>query len=188
MFRRVAATSFLCIMALPGLPLSSCAKRNAPFASRLTLGTQINETGAPTDRPADAEQIMVLLRSVFSAIESKDLSSLPAMVHPRRGIYTDLKVLRTTAEFAADIRNPEGYVNTYYILGDRLRQHTGDTGQKSLREVLSSADQVRADLYFDGDECEVRLTILGEQSAESYRFNNPYFVKQADRWYLFRLP
>lgn len=188
MFRRIAAASFLCIVALPSLPLSSCAKRNTPFASRLTLGNQINEAGTPANRPADTEQIMALLRSVFGAIESKDLSSLPGMVHPGRGIYTDLKVLRTPAEFAADIQNAEGYVNTYYILGDRLRQHTEDAGQKSLREVIASVDQVRADLYFDGDECEVRLTILGDQSAESYRFNNPYFVKQADRWYLFRLP
>lgn len=188
MFRHIIVSLLLCGVLLPVLPLSSCKKAPLPFSSRLVMGDQLEGSKATTLRAGDADQIMSLLRSVFSAIESKDLSSLSSMVNPQRGIYTDLKVLRTAGEFTADIANPQGYVNTYYVLGDRLREHTGDAGQKSLHEVISSADQVRADLYFDGDECEVRLTILGEQAGESYRFNNPYFLKQGGKWYLYRLP
>lgn len=159
------------------------------FKERLVAGQAVNRSNEAVNREDDVKEIHGLLREMFDAVEKKDLSSLNGMIDARKGVWVDLKAEKTAAEFAADLADPAGYVNTYYLNTEALKRRTGESDQKALRDLIDESDRIRADLFFQSEECEVRLTIEKPESlkAQSYRFNNAYFIKENGRWYLYRL-
>jgi len=182
--------ALITLVLLVALIASACSERPPEqFKERLVEGQAFNRSNEAVKRDEDVKAIHGLLRGMFEAVEKKDLSSLNGMIDARRGVWVDLKAEKTAGEFAADLADPAGYVNTYYLNTDALRRHTGENDQKALRDLIDESDRIRADLFFQADECEVRLTIEKPESleAQSYRFNNAYFVKEGGRWYLYRL-
>jgi hypothetical protein len=175
-------SAFTCFLVL------ACCKPDR-FAERLVTGQSYNRSNQEVNREQDRKEIFGLLQNMFEAVEKKDLSDLNRMIHAEKGVWIDLKARKTAAEFAADLANPDGYVNTYYLNTDALRRKTGETDQLSIGDLIAESDRIRADLFFQEDECEVRLTIERPErlSSQSYRFNNPYFIRQDGRWYLYRL-
>lgn len=169
---------------------SACSERPPEqFKERLVEGQAVNRSNEAVKREDDVKEIHGLLRGMFEAVEKKDLSSLNGMIDARKGVWVDLKAEKTAAEFAADLADPAGYVNTYYLNTEALRRHTGENDQKALHDLIEESTRIRADLFFQADECEVRLTIEKPErlEAQSYRFNNAYFIKEGGRWYLYRL-
>lgn len=179
---RLTASIVLLLMAI------GC-DRPQNFRDRLVTGSVLNRSNEAISRAADVKEITGMLQRMFTGIQNENLSDLNGMVHREKGIWIDLKAKKTAEAFSADLADPDGYVNTYYLDTEGLRRRTNDVDQKSLRDVIQESERIRADLFFQGDECEVRLTIEKPEAMESqsYRFNNAYFIKEEGRWYLYRL-
>jgi len=181
--------SLLIIGCMIFIVIGSCS-RSASFAERLTIGKVLDRSNQSISKDNDVKEINHILSTVYHAIEIKDLSVLSDLIDAERGIWVDLKAHKTKNEFVTDIADYNGYVNSYYLNTAAIKARTGEKDQKSLYDVISESQLIKADFFFQGDECEVRFTIEKPESMtdESYRFNNAYFVKDNGKWFLFRLP
>lgn len=181
-FSSIFLFSIICIL------LITCSKPTQ-FEDRLVLGSVLDRTNQETTRPEDVKQITYILRDIFDSIQRRDLSQLPNYVNPEKGIWVDLKAEKTMAEFEQDIANPLGYVNVYYLKTTELQNRTNDNTQKSLYDLINDSTKIKADFFFQHNECEVRFTIQEpkELTEESYRFNNAYFIENNGKWFLYRL-
>lgn len=108
-------------------------------------------------------------------------------IHQEKGIYIDLKAYKTKDEFFKELENKNGYLYMIYLNTDLLKKYTQDNTQISLYDLIDFYTAIKADFFIiTKEDCEVKFTIL-ENPTESYRFNNPYFIKINNRWYLYRL-
>lgn len=149
------------------------------------------QSGAGADaagRAAEAEQVRVLLEKLVGMVDRRDLSELPREVSRDAGLFVDLKAHRTYADLELELKNPDGYLNTYYLDSAKLAAKKNDPNSLAVRDVLRLTRTVRADLFLnrDGDYCEVKLHLV-DAPAKSYYLNNPVFIKEAGRWYVAQL-
>lgn len=148
----------------------------------------------PGDDPAvraDVEAAVELLEELIAMVDRRDLSPLPDHVNAERGLYVDLKAHRERADISADVRDPAGYLNTYYLDTDALRERTGDPESVAVRDVLRLSRSIVADAYLsstDSGERQIELRLrLEDAPTKSYYLNNPVFVKDETGWTVFRL-
>ncbi len=135
----------------------------------------------------DIEEIFNLLKIMFRSVEKKDLSLITNYIDQEKGIYTDLKAWKSKQDFLVEIKDPESYLNSVYLNSENLKKITNDSTQISLYDLIKKSQKIKADFYFTTDsDCEVKLIIM-EKPEESYRFNNPYFIKINNRWFIYRL-
>ncbi len=136
----------------------------------------------------DINKIQLILKDIFLSIEKKKLQKIPDYVHPTKGVYSDLKSFKTKEEFIQEINNPDSFLYNYYTNTKKLKEITNDPGQISLFDLIHQNQKIQMDFYFvSNNECEIKLTIL-DNEKESYRFNNPYFIKVDSEWFIYRIP
>ncbi len=167
---------------------SAAAMRKFEDMPRVKIGA------VPGDDPqvrADVEAAVDLLEELIAMVDRRDLAALPEHVNQERGLYVDLKAHREFADIAADVRNPSGYLNTYYLDTEALRQRSGDPESVAVRDVLRLSRTIIADAYLsrtDSGERQVELRLrLEDAPTKSYYLNNPVFVKDETGWTVFRL-
>lgn len=139
-------------------------------------------------RAVQAEQVRKLLEKLVGMVDRRDLSELPGEVSRDAGLFVDLKAHRSYADLERELKNPDGYLNTYYLDSAKLAAKKNDPNSLAVRDVLRLTRTVRADLYMnrDGDYCEVKLHLV-DAPSKSYYLNNPVFIKEAGRWYVAQL-
>jgi len=104
-----------------------------------------------------------------------------------KGIYTDLKSWKSKKDFLKEIQQKDSYINNIYLNTNNLIQTTNDPTQISLYDLIRNSRQIKTDFFIlTEEECEVKLIII-DNPQESYRFNNPYFIKFNNTWYIYRL-
>ncbi|GIX41293.1 MAG: hypothetical protein KatS3mg129_1026 [Leptospiraceae bacterium] len=163
--------------------LNFCTK---PFSQKLEIG-EIYNPNFTEYKIEDIDQIYLILTRMFNAIEKKDLSLIKDFISEEKGIYVDLKAWKSRKDFLNEIQQPDSYINNVYLHTDSLIKETNDTTQISLYDLIKESKKIKADFYILTDrDCEVKLIIL-DNPKESYRFNNPYFIKIKDKWYIYRL-
>lgn len=184
---------------MSGLALVSCKqdsdssnktyeKRMRTVPPKLVMGKIYwGEKAAKKQNERDAEQIMVLLRTLLTMVDQRNIKDLPALISRERGLWTDLKTHRSYAQIVEQVEKPGGYIRTFFLDSEKLRKHTGDERSLAVRDVLRYTDTLRADFFLEADNTvEVRL-ILEQYPPYNYHLNHPVFVKEADGWKLLRL-
>ncbi|MFN3603682.1 MAG: hypothetical protein ACK4UJ_03100 [Leptonema sp. (in: bacteria)] len=157
-----------------------------PFDEKLVKGDVFNINFQEYSNQ-DIENIFFILKSLFKLIQKKDLTPIMDFIAQEKGIYIDLKAHKTKEEVMKDLENKNSYLNLIYLDSKKLKEHTKDESQISLYELIDIYSTIKADFFIiTPEDCEVKLTIL-ENPSESYRFNNPYFIKINNHWYIYRL-
>lgn len=142
---------------------------------------------SPQEQPG-LDAVDARLRTLFSMIDRQDLSGLPALVDPEKGVHVDLKAHRSVDELKQDLADPQGYFEKFYLNSKLLRESTGDDSQVSLHELLNKNSRVFTEYYLEpgGKQIEVRFR-LGSTPNESYRVNNAVLIKRDGEWYFLQL-
>lgn len=175
---RTTFTLMLVFMLLPALTV--CRDRGLPA---LEVG---NLEGMTAD-DADIPRVLDRLQRLMLLVDQERLVDLPAMVSPDRGVYVDLKSHRKSEDLAREISDPAGYLNLYYLDTAGLRENTGDETQLSVRDVLRTTRTIKVDFFRESeDEIELKLHLV-DNMDESYRLNNPVFIREGERWLVYRL-
>ncbi len=156
------------------------------FKEKLILGEIYNPNMIQYSEK-DVLQVFEILKDMFYAVEKKDLNLISHYIAPDKGVFIDLKAHKTKEEFLKEVHNSESYLNAVYLNTEKLVQKTNDPHQISLYQLIRNANSIKADFYIlTPSEIEVKL-ILIDSPKESYRFNNPYFIKIDQKWYIYRL-
>ncbi len=157
-----------------------------PFSQKLILG-DIYNPNFTSYKQKDIEEIFRILTDFFNAIEKKDLMLIQDYILEEKGIYTDLKSWKSKKDFLKEIQQKDSYINNIYLNTNNLIQTTNDPTQISLYDLIRNSRQIKTDFFIlTEEECEVKLIII-DNPQESYRFNNPYFIKYNNTWYIYRL-
>lgn len=156
------------------------------FSDKLILG-EIYNPNFTEYQSKDIEEIYLILQNMFYAIEKKNLMLFTDFISEEKGIYVDLKAWKSKEDFIKEIQNENSYINNIYLYTDHLIKATNDLSQISLYDLIKKSKNIKADFYIlTPSDCEVKLIIL-DNPKESYRFNNPYFIKLNQKWYVYRL-
>lgn len=175
----------ICLLVLGINGFIQC-KKITPFEEKLIKGDVYNPNFQDYTIQ-DIESIYSILKSIFNLIQNKNLKPIENYIHPEKGIYIDLKAHKTKEEFIKEVENPNSFLNLIYLNTDELKKYTKDETQISLYDLIKTSNKIKADFYIiTNEDCEVKFTIL-EKPSESYRFNNPYFIRINNIWYLYRL-
>lgn len=156
---------------------------------QVQMGEIVLESGQISAADRDrAAAVLDRLREIVAMLDRKDLSELPRLVSPGKGLYVDLKAHRTRDWVIADLRKPTGYIHTHYLNTETLQQRTEESSQLAVRDILRLTRVLTADVYLqeDGLQCELRLR-LEDAPSKSYYLNNPVFVFEGDQWLVYRL-
>ncbi len=160
-------------------------------APTIELG-EVRWYGANSDidaeRAAQAEQVRALLEKLVGMVDRRDLRALPGEVSRDAGLFVDVKAHRSYADLERELKDPEGYLNTFYLDSAKLAAKQNDPESLAVRDILRLTRTVRADLYMNrqGDYCEVKLHLV-DAPGKSYYLNNPVFIKESGRWYVAQL-
>lgn len=141
----------------------------------------------PEDR-AEAARVLELMRELLGLLATENLAGLNDHISRSQGLYVDLKAHKTFAEIEKDVRNPTGYLRTYYLNSESLRERTDEPEQLAIRDVFKLTRVVTADVYLQSDrkQCELRLR-LEDAPSKSYYLNNPVFIQENGQWFIYRL-
>ena len=136
---------------------------------------------------SDIQSVIILLQLLTDSTLKKDFSSIQQHVHKTKGIYVDIKAHWTKIEFEENLKKPDSYIHTYFFDHDKLAKQKKDESVKTVRELLVASGGLNVDLFFeDESSCEVKIQ-FNKNNALSKDLNNPYFIKDGDKWYIYRL-
>ena len=146
------------------------------------------ERHTPEEEKRAVDGIMKQMAGLMTMLEKKDFSALPENVSREKGIYTDLKAHKTYEEIKREVAKSDGYLQTFFLNTDRLRAHTEDPAQLSVRDVFRLTTRVKVDFYMESgqDQCELRLFLL-DSPENNFRLNNPVFIREQNSWKVYRL-
>lgn len=157
-----------------------------PFKEKLVLGEVYNPNLIEYQQE-DIGEVFNILKDIFHSLEKKDLNLISKYISEEKGVFVDLKAFKTKQEFLKEINNPGSYIHAVYLNTNKLIEITKDPGQISIYDLLKRARSIKAEFYvLTPYDIEVKL-ILIDNPKESYRFNNPYFIKIDHTWYIYRL-
>jgi hypothetical protein len=195
---------YLFNLALVGAALGACDRpppADAPVsemhrydqAPAIVIG-EVRWSGATSDsgateseRAAQAEQVHALLAKLVGMVDRRDLSALPEEVSRDAGLFVDVKAHRTYADLVRELKDPDGYLNTFYLDSAKLAARKNDPDSLAVRDILRLTRTVRADLYMNRQaDCEVKLHLV-DAPGKSYYLNSPVFIKESGRWYVAQL-
>lgn len=135
----------------------------------------------------DKKEIESLFKLMVDAILDRDMQRLLPYIDDKDGLWIDLKAEWTKKEFEKDIRNPNGYVSTYFLNTETLRKKKNSLTALSVRDILLKSGGFRLEYYFESkDECEVNILFKNSGKYE-YDLMNPVFRKNKNKWYIYRL-
>ncbi|MCS7204702.1 MAG: hypothetical protein NZ853_03310 [Leptospiraceae bacterium] len=138
----------------------------------------------------ETEHVFSLLKLMFMSVDNQDFTPIFPYVSERKGIFIDLKSWKSKEDFIKEITDKNSFLFSYYCNTQNLRKITNDENQTSLLDLLKKTHQIKADFYLISEtEMELKIHLL-DMPHESYRFNNPYFIKEIkeqNHWYIYRL-
>lgn len=135
----------------------------------------------------DKQEIEALFQKMVQAVLNKNLLEISNDIHPKQGIWVDLKAQWTKEEFVKSFEEVDNYFEIYFYSTNKLRQKKQNDSSWSVRDILILSRGIRIDYYFDAkDECELDLLFEANQELEG-DLANPVFRKQGGRWYIYRL-
>jgi len=130
--------------------------------------------------PASVEEIIKITNLLVQGTLHKDISILKNYTHKEKGIYLDLKGLWTYQELLEELQKKNSYFWNYYY-------DSSNKDRMSVRNILLKAKGLRLDFYFEGSEtCEVKIRFIKNTELEN-NLNNPYFIRQEGKWYIYRM-
>ena len=133
-------------------------------------------------------EIRNLLARMISMVDRRDWSELPSLISKKRGLWVDLKTLKTFPQVLREIKKKNGYLQLFFFHTEKLRAYKNDPESLAVRDVLRYTDTLRADYYMEPDakECELKLYLVDYPSF-NYKLNNPVFIKEQGVWKIYRL-
>lgn len=135
----------------------------------------------------DKKEIQKLFQLMVRAILDDNMEDLLPFIHPEQGVWVDLKAGWTKGQYAADIDDPDGYIETYFLNTEKLRAKKRSSTVLSVKDILLNSGGLSLDYYFETkEECEVDIRFQ-LQSKEEGNLSNPVFRKISNRWYIYRL-
>ncbi|MCC5813783.1 MAG: hypothetical protein JJT78_03435 [Leptospira sp.] len=161
--------------------LFNCSTTTSHKDFRSSIGKVYGES-----TPDDKKEIIELNRLMVDAIIEEDMERLLPYIHPKLGIWVDLKSEWTKEQFVKDLKNPEGYINVYFLSTEKLRKKKNSMTANSVKDILLKSNGFYLDLYFDEGECELDIKF---RSAKNYENDliHPVFKKMNNKWYIYRL-
>lgn len=136
----------------------------------------------------DREKLLQLTELLIQCIFQNDLKPIVEHVHPERGVFVDLKAIRSKNEFEKQVFENDPYFQKFYFDGELLRQQTQDPEQLSVKELLSGTETVIVDFFMErgGKQAEITLN-LKDTPDQNFRLNNLVFIQINNRWYFYQL-
>ena len=129
-------------------------------------------------RAPELRLVTQLLSALFFALSQRKAEEIGKFVHPKEGLYVDLKAHWSYERLLKEIASQSGYL--YEVLLSKK-------DPLSVYRSLRAQSQIEVDYYPREGMYELKLD-LGDSSDASYHFNNPVFIHRMKKWYLYRLP
>ena len=175
----------------------NCKDTNQPVEPiRYEAAPRVEPGKIKWDGPADSyairdqnvEEITKLLNRLVEIIEREELDKLPGLISKKRGLWVDLKAHKSYKEILKMVQEDKGFLQTFYLDTENLRQVTDNPEHIAVRDVLHYTKTLRASFYFEegGRECEVKLQLV-ENPDFNYHLNHPVFIKEGKDWKILRL-
>lgn len=135
---------------------------------------------------AEVEKIFSLTKKTINCTLEKNKKCFLESISKQKGVYVDLKAIWTYKEVESEILKPDSYFDIFFFDSEKLKAYTKNENSKTVKEILESADEIFLDIYFDSNQnAEINIRFKNGSKLEK-DLNNPYFVKEKNKWYLFR--
>ena len=121
--------------------------------------------------------ITKVLSKLVLAFHQRNVQKIQELVHPREGLYVDLKAHWSYRRLIKEIQSGRGYL--YEVL-------LSEQDPFSLYKTLQSNSQIELDYYLKENMCELKLHLV-RRPEDSYLLNNPIFIYRGKQWYAHRL-
>ena len=135
----------------------------------------------------DADEILTLLTQITQLTKNRKLEELKPFISDSKGIYIDLKSWKSKEEFLEEVRKEDGYIDLYFYHTEKLSKEKGELNVRTVRDLLILSEGLKVDFHFETNQaCEIKLRFEKNNEYET-ELNNPYFIKENGKWYLYRL-
>lgn len=159
-----------------------CVQRITTIQDVTIRTRQIYGKSQNSDRLEIEKIFLIMVRAILE----DDMEALLPFIHPKEGVWVDLKALWTKKEYERDIRDPNGYIPTYFLSTEKLRARKNNDTSLSVKEILQISGGFSLDYYFETpDDCEVDILFINKTPEEG-NLANPVFRKIQGRWYIYR--
>ncbi|MBE7410832.1 MAG: hypothetical protein L6Q54_08535 [Leptospiraceae bacterium] len=134
-----------------------------------------------------SEEIRRIIDELVNSTIKKDISILPSFVYKEKGIYLDLKGLWTYDELVKEVEREDSYFSIFFFDTEKLKKHKKSDEVQTVRDLLLISKGLELDLFFESsNSCEVKVRFSSPNKLER-ELNNPYFIFENGKWYVFRL-
>ncbi len=135
----------------------------------------------------DIDQVLKKLKLLIDDICTGNLNHLPELVFGELGLFIDAKGHWTKEEVLKDLKNPEGYFQTYFFNQSLLDKKKGNQGNLTIQMALRSSNGLVIDYFFDSSK-ETEVQIKFKENPINMRYLiNPVFAKIEGEWMLLRM-
>ncbi len=135
---------------------------------------------------SDVEKIFLLSKKLILCTIEKNKKCFLESISKQKGVYVDLKAIWTYKEVESEITKQDSYFDIFFFDSEKLKSYTKNENSKTVKEILESADEIFLDIYFDSiQNAEINIRFKNGNKLEK-DLNNPYFIKEKNKWFLFR--
>ncbi|MCC6275418.1 MAG: hypothetical protein IT569_06150 [Leptospiraceae bacterium] len=134
-----------------------------------------------------SEEIRLMMETLVDSVLKKDLSVLLNFIFREKGIYLDLKGLWTYEELIQEMSLKDSYFTIFFFDTEKLKTHKKSDDVHTVRDLLILSGGLDLDLFFESPHsCEIKIRFVSGNKLER-DLNNPYFIQEGGKWYIYRL-
>lgn len=133
----------------------------------------------------EIEKILKLTKKIIRCTISEDTSCLLKSISKKKGVYIDLKAFWTYEEMENEISKEDSYFKLFFFDSKKLKSYSNNQDSRAVKEILLSSNGIILDIFFDSDS-NVELNLKFKNPEFEKDLNNPYFIKEKSKWYLYR--
>lgn len=135
----------------------------------------------------DKDEIKKHLEYLVNSTLEKSFLNLPERIHPSKGLYVDLKGYMDTPTLKKEISEENSYFSIYFFDTSKLKIQKKSENVRTVRDLLILSGGLILDFHFESkDYAELKLRFKKNREYEA-ELNNPIFIKDNGKWYIFRL-
>lgn len=159
------------------------------FPEKLPISIQHGESysGNHPSLKRDREQIRSVFEYLVRATVEKDFSTLPEYILPKKGIYIDLKAWMDLKTLKNEIKKENSYFSIFFFDTEKLKKEKNSESVRTVRDLILLSEGLILDYHFESPMwVEVKIRFLNNRKFET-EMNNPIFIKNKGKWYIYRL-
>ncbi len=152
------------------------------YHNNIELGLKLDKKLKPQIH-LDINLVTQTLEELIWCIQTQKPQILRRLVHPKKGVYVDLKAHWNYSHLVKEIASNTGYL--YEIILSKKNP-------QSVYNILKLSKQIEIDYYpleIEAEKRSYELKLhLTQAPQENYQLNHPVFICLVNRCYVYRFP